>query len=44
MYYVLIICILYGIWLGIEQMSINRQQNITYEEPKNLIDFLINGK
>lgn len=44
MYYVLMFCIAYGIWLGIEQIQINRSSNRTYQEPKNLIDFLINGK
>lgn len=44
MYYVLIICILYGIYLGIEEMNNCRRFNKNYKPSKNMVDFLLNNK
>lgn len=42
MYYCLIGFILYGIYLGFQEMNIARATNFDYHSPKNMVDFLLN--
>lgn len=41
-YYVLVLCILYGIHLGFQEMNVCRAVNKHYKSPNNMIDFLLN--
>jgi hypothetical protein len=42
MYYFLIGCIVYGIYLGFQEMNLVRTTNLDYQSPKNMVDFLLN--
>lgn len=42
MYYVLILSLVYGIYLGLEEMAFCKNSNKNYVPPKNILDFLLN--
>lgn len=43
MYFVLAIALLCGIFSGFQSMNNCKTSNKNYKEPKNLLDFIING-
>lgn len=44
MYLVLIFAIIVGVLNGFQQMSIIKNKNIQHKDPKNIIDFVLNGQ
>lgn len=42
MYYVILFSLLYGIYLGLEEMSVCKRKIKQYHEPENILDFLLN--
>ena len=41
-YYVLAVCLIYGIYSAIEEMQLVRMTNKNYSEPKDIVSFLLN--
>jgi len=44
MYYTLIIAIIYGAYIGFQEMGSCKKSNVPYHEPKNIFEFLINNR
>lgn len=43
LYTLFAISLLYGVFIGFERMHLAKLKNVEYKEPKNIVDYIING-